>query len=110
MDFDTYQTEARKTAIYKGKDTALGIYYCALGLGEAGEIQGKVKKIIRDDDEKITQSRRHDIIKEMGDNLWYLANLAEELGTSLNRIAIENIEKLKSRQERNMLKGDGDNR
>jgi len=108
MTFDEYQKQASKTAIYpdKGKN----IYYPALGLGEVGEIQNKVKKIMRDYGNKITEKMKEDLIDEAGDVLWYLSAFAEELGTSLYDIAQRNISKLESRYQRGVIKGSGDDR
>jgi NTP pyrophosphatase (non-canonical NTP hydrolase) len=109
MKFDNYQKEARKTAIYpnQGKN----FIYPTLGLvGEAGEIAEKIKKIIRDDDGAISSKKKQELKKELGDVLWYLANLAQEFNLSLEEIAKTNLAKLTSRQKRNRLHGDGDNR
>lgn len=109
MEFKEYQREARKTAQYP----SLGhpIVYPALGLaGEAGEVAEKVKKAMRDDGRQITPDRRDALIKELGDCLWYLSAMADELQTSLGYIAFVNIEKLRSRQNRDMISGSGDNR
>ncbi len=46
--FDEYQERALKTAIYPGTGSMMGLAYCGLGLGETGEVQGKIKKIMRD--------------------------------------------------------------
>ncbi|MDD4625094.1 MAG: nucleoside triphosphate pyrophosphohydrolase family protein [Candidatus Paceibacterota bacterium] len=109
MEFNQYQEEARKTAIYPGQGS--NYIYPVLGLvGEAGEVAEKVKKIIRDSNGDISEEKKADIEKELGDVLWYLANFAEELGIRLEDIAEKNIEKLKSRQERGKLHGSGDNR
>lgn len=108
MDFDTYQTQARKTAIYP-QDTALA--YLALGLtGEAGEVAEKVKKILRDKNGYIDASDREALAKESGDVLWYLANLLHHLGIFMNDAAVMNLEKLTSRQKRGKLSGSGDER
>ncbi len=48
--------------------------------------------------------------KELGDALWYLGMMCNDLGLDLDSIAIKNLEKLKSRKERGVLKGSGDNR
>jgi len=109
MTFQEYQEEARKTAIYPNKDN--NYIYPALGLvGEAGEIAEKIKKVIRDDNYEITDEKREELTKELGDVLWYIANLSKELNISMEDIAMRNIEKLKSRQERGVLGGSGDNR
>ncbi len=42
--------------------------------------------------------------------LWYVAQLATELGLDLEEIAAQNLEKLLSRQQRGVLSGDGDDR
>jgi NTP pyrophosphatase (non-canonical NTP hydrolase) len=101
MSFTDYQIKARSFAFYKDKLT-----YPALGLcGEAGEVAEKVKKFLRDgtlDDREVA--------KELGDVLWYLSNLAEDLGYDLMEIATMNIYKLEDRAKRNVLRGSGDNR
>ncbi len=109
MDMDSYQQEARKTAIYPG--AGRNIIYPVLGLaGEAGEVAEKVKKMLRDGNGVMDSERRDSIIKELGDVLWYVANIASELGTSLSEVAERNLEKLRSRKERGMLRGEGDER
>lgn len=111
MDFSEYQHKANETAIYPGKDTINGLLYTALGLpGEAGEVANKVKKILRDDDGVLTEERQAAIEKEIGGVLWYCAQLATEMGTSLGSIARTNIEVLADRAERNVLTGSGDER
>jgi len=85
--------------------------YPTLGLvGESGEIAEKVKKIFRDNDGVLDGPRREELKKELGDVLWYLAQLSTELDLSLDEIAELNIEKLQSRLKRNKISGDGDNR
>lgn len=113
MQINEYQTEARGTAIYPnvGND----FVYPALGLvGEAGEIANKLKKVIRDDEctqvSCIPDEKRHEVAKELGDVLWYVAQLASELGYTLEEIAQSNLDKLNSRKERGTLAGSGDNR
>ena len=109
MDFKIYQKEARKTAIYK--DKGKNYIYPVLGLcGESGEVAEKIKKIIRDGDGTISKEQKVELEKELGDILWYIANLGIELGLKLDNIATKNIDKLKSRQTRGVLRGSGDNR
>lgn len=107
---DEYQNEARKTATYPSVGTHSWVYV-TLGLaGETGEICEKLKKIIRDKNGVISEDDRQALKKEQGDLLWYISNLAYELGFKLSEIATANIEKLRSRQERNVIGGSGDNR
>ncbi|MFA5754741.1 MAG: nucleoside triphosphate pyrophosphohydrolase family protein [Candidatus Paceibacterota bacterium] len=109
MTFQEYQEEARKTAIYPNKDS--NFIYPTLGLvGEAGEVAEKIKKVIRDDDGVVSEEKRAEVTKELGDVLWYIANLSKELSISLEEVASKNIEKLQSRQQRGELHGSGDNR
>lgn len=108
MTLDNYQILANSTAQYP---STYKVVYPALGLaGEAGEIANKVKKIIRDTNNIITEEKRKELKAEIGDVCWYIAALATDLGLSLDEIAKENIAKLKSRQERGVIKGDGDDR
>ena len=105
MDLKTYQAAAHETAVYPA-DRALE--YVALGLaGEAGEVSNKVKKLIRDGDD---QGKREVIASELGDALWYIAELATVLGADLEDIAKCNIAKLNDRRFRGKLQGNGDNR
>ncbi|OIO32652.1 MAG: hypothetical protein COZ49_00330 [Candidatus Yonathbacteria bacterium CG_4_10_14_3_um_filter_47_65] len=109
MDFSKYQKESRKTALYP--DVGGNYIYPTLGLvGEAGEVAEKIKKVIRDDGGEVSPEKREEIKKELGDVLWYVAQVASELGLELDDIARKNIEKLFSRKERGMLGGSGDNR
>jgi NTP pyrophosphatase (non-canonical NTP hydrolase) len=109
MDFNEYQSKSRKTAKYP----AIGhpLIYPALGLvNEAGEVAGKIKKVFRDKDGQINEETRAALKAELGDVLWYLAQVATELDLSLNEIAEYNIAKLYDRLERGKIQGDGDNR
>jgi NTP pyrophosphatase (non-canonical NTP hydrolase) len=109
MDFDEYQEEALKTAVYPGIGN--NFVYPTLGLvGEAGEVAEKIKKIIRDKEGVVGEEEKLALKKELGDILWYVANLSKELGLSMNEVAVMNVEKLRSRQVRNMLHGKGDDR
>ena len=109
MEFNEYQSKSRKTAKYP----AIGhpVIYPALGLvNEAGEVAGKIKKIFRDKDGEISEESRAALKDELGDVLWYLAQIATELNLSLDEIAEHNIAKLYDRLERDKIRGDGDDR
>jgi NTP pyrophosphatase (non-canonical NTP hydrolase) len=85
--------------------------YPALGLaGEAGEVAEHAKKAIRDDGGMLSGERRQAMAKELGDVLWYVSQLASELGLELEDVAQANLEKLLSRQRRGVLSGSGDER
>jgi NTP pyrophosphatase (non-canonical NTP hydrolase) len=68
------------------------------------------KKAIRDDGGTVSKERRTAMAKELGDVLWYVAQLATELGLDLDAVARENLDKLLSRQQRGVLSGSGDDR
>ena len=89
------------------------VIYPALGLtGEAGEISEKVKKWLRGDNggQAMTDELREAILLELGDPLWYITSLADDLGYTLQDVIDANVNKLNSRKERGVLKGSGDNR
>jgi len=88
----------------------MAVVYDGLGLGEAGEVQGKIKKIIRDNGGIITPESIKEIISELGDTLWYITSMCENLGITLADVAEANIEKLHDRRERGVLGGSGDYR
>ena len=109
MEFNEYQKKSRETAIYPQQGE--NFIYPTLGLvGESGEVAEKIKKVIRDKEGIIDEKTREAVEKELGDVLWYVAQLATELKLSLNKIVQINIEKLASRMERGKIKGSGDNR
>jgi NTP pyrophosphatase (non-canonical NTP hydrolase) len=109
MDFNDYQQKSRKTAAYPAIGHA--VIYPTLGLvNEAGEVAGKVKKVFRDKDGQIDNETREALKSELGDVLWYIAQVCTELGLSLDEVAQANIAKLYDRLERGKIKGDGDNR
>jgi len=115
MTFDHYSASVMDKAIYP--DTLL---YPVLGLvSEAGEVADKIKKHFRDNEfevycddavVEIPAETRMAIAKELGDCLWYITAIAADIGYELEEVAYLNIEKLESRQERDVLKGSGDNR
>ena len=108
-DFNTYQTESRKT--WGVIPMNHPIVYPTMGLvDEAGEVAGKIKKIFRDKNGQITEEDRQSLKNELGDVLWYLTQICTELGLTLEEVAETNITKIFSRQERGKLGGDGDNR
>ena len=109
MTADFYEMKASQTAIFP-KTQALE--YLALGLtSEAGEVAGKVKKLIRDGaDIEDYELKKIAIASEVGDVLWYCAMLAKEVGVPLNDIMKENLKKLHGRKVRGTLHGSGDNR
>lgn len=108
MELSDYQRRSRQTAEYPRE---AWLSYPALGLaGEAGEVAEHAKKAIRDDGGSVSEERRQAMSKELGDVLWYVAQLATELGLDLDEIAGQNLEKLLSRQRRGVLSGSGDDR
>ncbi len=109
MDFNDYQSQSRKTAKYP--PIGHPVIYPTLGLAnEAGEVAGTVTKIFRDQAGVIGEAEREALRSELGDVLWYLAQVCTELEISLDGVAEYNIEKLYSRLERGKIGGEGDNR
>jgi NTP pyrophosphatase (non-canonical NTP hydrolase) len=108
-DFNKYQKRCKQTAVYPkiGKN----FVYPVLGLvGEAGEVSEKIKKLFRDRGGVLTKEYKLEIAKELGDVLWYIAQLSTELGLKFSDVVEMNLEKLASRKTRSTLHGDGDNR
>lgn len=106
MDLNSYQIIARSTADYADK---FKIIYPGFGLcGEAGEVAEKIKKVLRDNNGDFTDALKSKIALELGDSLWYIAILSEDLGFTLQDIADLNINKLADRKKRNKIHGSGD--
>lgn len=116
LDFNEYQKKAHKTADYPsgtiGADKhAVDYIYPALALSEeAGEVAGKFAKAVRDNQGVIDYDRKVEIIKELGDVMWFVAELATCLDVKLEDIAQKNLDKLASRKQRGVIHGSGDNR
>ena len=107
-DLDMYQQVAKTTAIYPREQA---IIYPTLGLtGEAGEVANKVKKIIRDGTNKNNENLVQEIAAEIGDCLWYISVLADDIGVKLSDIANSNLEKLENRKKKGTIHGSGDDR
>lgn len=78
-----------------------------LGLvGEAGEVAEKIKKQMRD----ANKVAADEIVKELGDVVFYATALANYYGKNLGVVLKVNVEKLDDREKRNAIKGEGDNR
>jgi NTP pyrophosphatase (non-canonical NTP hydrolase) len=109
VDFRAYQAAAARTAGVVAIDHP--VIYPTLGLvNEAGEVAGKIKKIFRDRAGVIGDADREALALELGDVLWYLAEICTRLGIRLEDVAEANLAKLADRMERGVLHGDGDHR
>jgi NTP pyrophosphatase (non-canonical NTP hydrolase) len=108
MSFDIYQEKTGETAIYPPEKA---LEYLTLGLcSEAGEVAGKLKKIIRDNNGVIDEDAAQKLSLEIGDVLWYVAQLATTLGLQLSEVAEDNLSKLASRKNKGTITGSGDYR
>lgn len=120
MTLDEYQERAMTTCMPSSENFA----YMMLNLvGEVGEFAGKVAKAIRkekisiffnqlipDHEGAMSCDDISELRKEAGDILWQLSGLCSVVGWSLEDVAMENLDKLASRKERNVIDGSGDNR
>lgn len=112
MTLAEYQTSARSTALYP--DGARVLYPTLKLAGEAGEVAEKLGKLMRDEGwapgTGLSRDQVDGLAKELGDVLWYVANLAADLGLTLDEVASANLAKLASRKQRGVLHGSGDDR
>lgn len=104
MEFNKYQVHAMATRL-PNADLRYGVLNLA---GEAGEVASKYAKSIRDGYDN--QVDPVEVAKELGDVLWCVALICEEIGVDMNTVATMNIDKLASRAARGVLAGSGDNR
>src|SRR5688500_13231224 len=103
MELNEYQKKARATAVYS---YYADIPYCSIGLaGEVGEVCNLTKKMLRDDDGQLTESRKEKFKDECGDVLWYLSALCGDVGVTLDDVAQYNLDKLAQRKKENTLRG-----
>lgn len=110
VGMNIYQQTAHHTSL----STAIGgdlVVYPALGLAnEAGEVLGKLKKLYRDHSGRLTPDAKAALAAELGDCLWYIAELATHLGVDLGAVAVGNLSKLRERQAAGRIQGEGDAR
>lgn len=110
MTFDEYQQQALTTAA-SYPDPLMDKTIWAMGVsGEAGEVVEKWKKIVAYKEGKVSAEDLDELAKELGDVVWYIAVLAHSLGLRFDDVMQRNVEKLKSRKQRGVIKGAGDNR
>ena len=113
MQIQDYSEKALSTRMTKHTlgDITAELMYQILGLvGESGEVAEKFKKIIRDDGGVLTDEKKKELVKELGDILWYVNSVAHLLDSDLNEVAQMNLDKITSRKERGVQHGSGDNR
>lgn len=105
--FFMLEEESNAVAIYPeaGTGSQLALAYVGLGLGEVGELQNKLKKLLRDG-----VLDKDAVSKELGDIFWYWNRCCIELGLNPVRVICQNVEKLKDRKQRGVIQGSGDNR
>lgn len=117
MDLNEYQKQAISTDTFGAKSIETTDVFTKafmaklLGLvGEAGEVAEKFKKILRDKDGVLSDQDKKEIVKELGDVLWYTSALSHYLGVSLEDVAEGNLNKVLGRKQRGVSHGSGDNR
>lgn len=116
MNLTEYQAFTKTTSLYKDTDSLF------LGLcEEAGEVAGKRKKWNRGDypltpikEDPLAQiaTRQLDFMqaltKELGDVLWYVSEICNTHGLTIQEVIEANVAKLKDRKERGVIQGSGD--
>ena len=113
MNIEEYRVWTRTTAKYPKEPVEFepSFPYLIMGLaGEAGEVANKYKKIIRDKSGIMDHEDEVGIVDELGDVLWYIARIVDELGYGFEDLTGVNYQKLQSRIERGVIGGSGDNR
>jgi NTP pyrophosphatase (non-canonical NTP hydrolase) len=122
MTLNEYQKAAMTTCMASCDNFS----YMMLNLvGEVGEFASKVAKAIRkeqmyilddnikfvtDFDRDKAQEQLDELKKEAGDIAWQLAGLCQVMGWTLEEVCQQNLDKLASRKQRNVIDGNGDNR
>lgn len=122
LTLNEYQNKAMSTCMPESDNL---FYMLANLVGEVGEFASKAGKHMRKGKLHITTTQRDDLhtqvwnvsdeerhlmLSEIGDILWQTAGLAKVMGVTLEEVAEENLAKLASRKQRNVIAGDGDER
>lgn len=113
MKLDDYSQQAISTLLgnHGTEDMSPTLISQVFGLvGESGEVAEKFKKLIRDKKGAISEEDRQEILKELGDILWYINAVANLLDSNLEEVAKKNLDKVLSRKSRGVTQGSGDNR
>lgn len=114
MKIEDYSSQAITTLVSDhalSSDMSPALISQVFGLvGESGEVAEKFKKLIRDKHGEISAEDTQEVLKELGDILWYINSVAHLLGSSLDEVASKNLEKVLSRKSRGVTSGSGDNR
>lgn len=114
MKFEEYSTQAMTTMVQEhglSEDMSPALLSQIFGLvGESGEVAEKFKKLIRDKQGDISPEDRDEVLKELGDVLWYVNSISTLLGSSLTEVAEGNLKKVLGRKDRGVTSGSGDNR
>jgi len=106
MNLKEYQEFTPTTALYpKEMEDA----YLSTGLAaEAGEVAGVYAKYFRGDYTSNVLTEK--LIKELGDNMWFISQICNSLGITIEEVLDKNYSKLTSRKSRGTIKGSGDDR
>lgn len=92
QEFSEY---TQKAMLFRKHD---GLFWASIGLAsEAGEVCGEVKKWFEKEGESLTPERREQLVLELGDVLWFLTAVCDEIGVPLQTVAGKNIDKLAKR-------------
>lgn len=113
MKIDEYSEQAISTLLGEHAITDMDATLLSqvFGLvGESGEVAEKFKKLIRDKKGQISEEDKAEILKELGDILWYVNSVSTLLGSTLEEVAQKNLDKVLSRKARGATRGSGDNR
>ena len=114
MKIEDYSTQAITTLVSDhslSDEMSPALLSQAFGLvGESGEVAEKFKKLIRDKQGVISPTDKQEIIKELGDILWYVNSVAHLLDSNLEEVAGKNLEKVLGRKRAGKISGSGDNR
>jgi NTP pyrophosphatase (non-canonical NTP hydrolase) len=113
MTIEEYQSQAITTLVsdHSYGDLSAQLISQLFGLvGESGEVAEKVKKLLRDKQGNLSNEDKAELLKELGDILWYINSVSHLLGSSLEEVAQANLDKVLSRKSRGVTKGNGDNR
>lgn len=87
-----------------------GLQLCGLMVVTVGSICENVKKTMRDCEGVMPDDKRINVTFAIGMVLSYIDGIAHTLGSDIDAVCQINIDKLFSRKERGVIKGDGDNR